>query len=77
MTVRMPNAKLWTIGVDEVGLGSLAGPLVVCALVAPAHWCPQVPVGDSKKMTPPTARDQRCWTTRRSQYCLCVRHPFA
>ncbi len=27
----------WTIGIDEVGRGSLAGPVVVCALAIPAH----------------------------------------
>lgn len=37
-------------GVDEVGRGCLAGPVVACAVVLPYDFC--VPVQDSKQCTP-------------------------
>jgi ribonuclease HII len=37
-------------GVDEVGLGPLAGPVVAAAVVFPAG-CDELPVDDSKKLT--------------------------
>jgi ribonuclease HII len=42
------------IGLDEVGLGALAGPLVVVATAFEGWWCPQQlnAVNDSKKLTP-------------------------
>lgn len=47
----------FTIGVDEVGTGALAGPLYVCAFVAPRGWIAPQGLTDSKKMSPP-ARQQ-------------------
>lgn len=40
-----------TIGADEVGYGSLAGPLVVCAVRAPKDWT-LAGLNDSKKLSP-------------------------
>lgn len=39
------------IGVDECGLGSIAGPLVVCAVMAPANWAGVPGLKDSKKLS--------------------------
>lgn len=40
-----------TVGIDEVGLGAIAGPLVVCAVRVPPAWVPPKGLRDSKKMT--------------------------
>ncbi len=39
-------------GVDEAGRGPLVGPLVVAAVVLPEGWRPEVPVDDSKRLSP-------------------------
>ncbi len=39
-------------GVDEAGRGPLAGPVVIAVVVLPAGWRCQVPLDDSKRMTP-------------------------
>lgn len=39
------------IGADEVGYGSLAGPLVTCAVAVPEDWPAPLGLRDSKKMT--------------------------
>ena len=45
----------YIVGVDEVGRGCLAGPVVVCAVKIPRGWRParggRVPLRDSKKLT--------------------------
>lgn len=47
---RVDGFEGFVIGADEVGWGAMAGPLVVCAVAAPAHWDdPQVT--DSKALT--------------------------
>lgn len=45
--IRIPE---YTIGVDEVGLGALAGPLVVCAVAVPRGWKGIPGLNDSKKI---------------------------
>lgn len=54
----------YVIGIDEVGRGSLAGPVVVCAVAVPVGWrqkrgavtgrhgCKKVVLRDSKKLSP-------------------------
>ena len=37
-------------GIDEAGRGSLAGPIVACAVILPEGWA--TPLRDSKKLTP-------------------------
>jgi ribonuclease HII len=45
----------WVIGLDEVGRGPLAGPLVVCGVLA--EGSPVAGVGDSKQITPEHRRE--------------------
>lgn len=42
--------KQFVIGCDEVGYGSIAGPLVVCGVRAPKDWCLDG-LNDSKKLS--------------------------
>jgi len=39
-------------GVDEVGRGALAGPVVAAAVILPPGFVPALPVRDSKELTP-------------------------
>ena len=62
-----PKNKSYIIGIDEVGRGPLAGPVVVCAVAIPYSCTPtsilkHLPLRDSKKLTP-TAR--ALWATDR------------
>jgi ribonuclease HII len=49
----------YIVGIDEVGLGACAGPLVVCAAVFPFGWS-HPEVKDSKKYTGDWAHQKRC-----------------
>lgn len=51
-------------GVDEAGRGPLAGPVVVAAVVLPQNWRPDVPLDDSKRMSP-SAREAAYLAVRR------------
>lgn len=51
-------------GVDEAGRGPLAGPVVVAAVVLPRDWRPDVPLDDSKRMSP-SAREAAYSAVRR------------
>ncbi len=42
----------YVAGIDEVGRGALAGPVVACALVLPANTQPLPGVKDSKRLSP-------------------------
>lgn len=48
---RWQQGDVWVAGVDEVGLGCLAGPIVVAAVVLPSTIVPLAGVCDSKKMS--------------------------
>lgn len=43
-------------GIDEVGRGAFAGPLVVCAAIFPRNCIPIIGVADSKLLTPLTRK---------------------
>lgn len=45
------QGKRWVAGVDEVGLGCLAGPIVAAAVVIPPECDPITGVRDSKQMS--------------------------
>lgn len=45
------GAYKFTLGADESGFGSWAGPLFVCACAAPVDWKPPRALNDSKKLT--------------------------
>lgn len=69
---KLPSTPLGTgrtpsyiIGIDEVGRGPLAGPVVVCAVAIPHNRKPSslakdLPLRDSKKLT---ARQRAAWST--------------
>lgn len=40
------------VGVDEVGRGAYAGPIIAVAAAVPANWIPAPGLTDSKKLTP-------------------------
>ncbi|MCL4405342.1 MAG: ribonuclease HII [Patescibacteria group bacterium] len=44
-------AKSFKVGIDEVGRGSLAGPVVVAAVLLESGWRPQLKLRDSKKLS--------------------------
>lgn len=46
------DGKARVAGVDEVGLGSISGPVVACALVLPRDCCMLDGVRDSKALSP-------------------------
>lgn len=50
--MRTKRVKQWIIGIDEVGRGPLAGPLVVAALALPYGICLFDKIRDSKKLSP-------------------------
>lgn len=60
------------IGADECGLGSWAGPLVVCAVAVPLGWKPIPGLNDSKKVTA-AKRDDLYWFLRDRIPHYCVR----
>lgn len=46
----------YVIGVDEVGMGALAGPIVICGFAAPGDWTGPPGLTDSKQLTPARRR---------------------
>lgn len=44
------KSHAFIIGADECGLGSWAGPLIVCAVSVPTNWSPPRGLNDSKKL---------------------------
>lgn len=64
----MKKNQKWVIGIDEVGRGPLAGPVVVCGVLYPAHLYKKTlwkGVTDSKKMT---ARAREEWYEKRDAF---------
>lgn len=64
----MAKKLKWVVGIDEVGRGPLAGPVVVCGVLYPAHLYKKTlwkGVTDSKKMT---ARAREEWYEKRETF---------
>jgi ribonuclease HII len=60
----------WVAGVDEVGMGPLAGPVVAAAVVLPR--APDLPgLDDSKRLAPP-ARERLASAIREQALAVCV-----
>jgi ribonuclease HII len=53
----------YVIGADEVGFGSWAGPLCVCAVAVPISWRGPAGLNDSKKVRP-AKREELYWVLR-------------
>lgn len=51
----------YVIGIDEVGRGSLAGPVVVAALAVPKNWKSRRKIKDSKALTPLARKKLAGW----------------
>lgn len=51
MLARFCAEDIWELGLDEVGIGSIAGPVVVAAVVLPPHLT-HPDIRDSKKLSP-------------------------
>jgi len=67
----VPSSAKWVIGVDEVGLGCIAGPLVVCSVCVPPYW-DHPGLKDSKKLSA-KARERlsrELIVERRVVYCV-------
>lgn len=62
-------------GVDEVGRGSLAGPLTACAVVLPLDA--RIPGLDDSKRLPPEKRERVAAGVRESATAWCVAHAEA
>jgi len=56
-------------GIDEVGRGCLAGPLVVCAALLPPH-AQHEHLKDSKKLSPKKRDEMFAWLTARCTYTI-------
>lgn len=60
------------IGSDEVGYGSWAGPLVVCAVAVPWDWRPPQGLNDSKKVRANKREDLFEWMKSRVPYAIAM-----
>ena len=62
----------YIFGIDEVGLGPLAGPVVVCCVGIDTKYCPIIQATDSKKLTPKKRENifQALLPFRNKQYFL-------
>lgn len=63
------------IGIDEVGRGCLAGPLVVCAAIVPVHTT-YANLKDSKKLSPKARDSAYEWITAHCQYTCVILSPW-
>lgn len=61
----------YIIGCDEVGYGSIAGPLVVCGVKAPINWSMDG-LSDSKKLTAKRREDLNLKLRRDSTIKFCI-----
>ena len=61
----------WIAGVDEVGRGCLAGPVVAAAVAIPPELTPVAGVRDSKKLSP-GRRQQLYWQIRQTGHRIAI-----
>jgi ribonuclease HII len=66
------HSKPYIVGADEVGFGSWAGPLVVCAVAVPHNWRPPKGLNDSKKVRPNKREDLFEWMKSRVPYAIAM-----
>lgn len=72
----LSSDKEYIIGIDEVGYGCLAGPVYVCAFVAPKEWA--IPgIDDSKKLSEKQREEvfPNLKGLSKTSYCITVVHP--
>lgn len=65
-------SKNHILGADEVGFGSWAGPLVVCAAVVPHTWRPPLGLNDSKKVRPNKREELFEWMKSKIPYAIAM-----
>lgn len=67
---KLRHSKPFIVGADECGLGSWAGPLVVCAVAVPNNWRPPQGLNDSKKVRPNKREELFEWMKSRVPYAI-------
>jgi ribonuclease HII len=67
---QLRHSKSFILGADEVGFGSWAGPLIVCAVVVPHNWRPPKGLNDSKKVRANKREDLFEWMKSRVPYAI-------
>jgi ribonuclease HII len=71
---QLRHSKAFILGADECGLGSWAGPLVVCAAVVKHDWRPPKDLNDSKKVRPKKREELFGWLKSRVPYAIAMAH---
>jgi ribonuclease HII len=69
---QLRHSKALILGADECGLGSWAGPLVVCAAVVKHDWRPPWGLNDSKKVRANKREDLFEWMKTRVPYAIAM-----
>jgi ribonuclease HII len=69
---QLRHSKPYLVGSDEVGYGSWAGPLVVCAVAVPHNWRPPQGLNDSKKVHANKREDLFEWMKSRVPYAIAM-----
>ena len=68
------HSKAFVLGADECGLGSWAGPLVVCAAVVKHDWRPPRDLNDSKQVRARRREELFEWMKSRVPYAISMAH---
>jgi ribonuclease HII len=66
------HTRPFILGADECGLGSWAGPLVVCAAVVKHDWRPPKELNDSKKVSAKRREELFGWLKSRVPYAIAM-----
>jgi ribonuclease HII len=64
--------RMLSVGMDEVGRGALAGPLVAAAVALPVHVCPPqgIALRDSKQLSPDQRAATNDWIREQAELVL-------